>query len=133
MAKLTARAFGGLLSLLVVLAASLFIAAGTLAYWQAWVFLLVFTVSVVAITVYLIRNDPPLLERRVNAGPGAEQQTGQKIIQSVAAVAFLGLFVISALDHRLAWSLVPIPLVALGDVLVAAGLFVVFRVFKENT
>ena len=130
---LTARAFVGLLSLLVVLAASLFIPAGTLDYWQAWVFLVVFSVSVVAITVYLIGNDPRLLERRLNAGPSAEQETGQKIVQSVAAVAFVAFFVISALDHRLTWSLVPLPLVALGDVLVVLGLFIVFLVFKENT
>ena len=130
---LNRRASGGLLFSLLVMAALLFLPAWTLGYWQAWAFLAVFGVSAVAITVYLAKKDPKLLERRVHAGPTAEKDTSQKIIQTITAISFAGILVVSALDHRFAWTSLP-PYVALaGDALVALGFFIVFLVYKENT
>jgi hypothetical protein len=68
----------------IVLGVLLFLPAGTLNYWQAWVFIFVFMASVSAIGVYLSLKDPALLERRKNIGPAAEQSTTQKIIISLA-------------------------------------------------
>ena len=73
MKNLNTKAFGGLLFLLLVMAALLFLPAWTLDYWQAWIFLAVFGLSTLAVTVYLMKKDPKLLERRVDAGPGAEK------------------------------------------------------------
>lgn len=130
---LNKKASGGFLFLLLVMAALLFLPAWTLSYWQAWAFLAVFGVSATAITVYLTKRDPKLLERRLHAGPTAEKETSQKIIQTVTAISFAGLLVVSALDHRFAWTPVP-PYVALGgDALVVFGFFIVFLVYKENT
>jgi protein-S-isoprenylcysteine O-methyltransferase Ste14 len=133
MNRLNLKAFGGLLFLVGVLAAALFLSAWTLDYWQAWVFLAVFSASVLAITLFLMRRDPKLLERRVQAGPAAEKRKAQQIIQSLAQFAFIVTFIVPGLDRRCAWSAVPPALVAAGDVLVAIGLGVVFFVFRENT
>jgi protein-S-isoprenylcysteine O-methyltransferase Ste14 len=133
MMNLNIRALAGLFFLLIVLAVALFLPAGTLDYWQAWIFLVVFAVSVLAITLYLMKKDPQLLERRTTAGPGAEKEKSQNIIQSLASIAFIAIFVFCALDHRFAWSTVPPYIVAAGDILVALGLLIVFFVFKENT
>jgi protein-S-isoprenylcysteine O-methyltransferase Ste14 len=130
---LNKKASAGFLFLLLVMAALLFLPSWTLRYWQAWAFLGVFGVSATAITVYLTKRDPNLLERRLHAGPTAEKQTSQKIIQTITAISFAGLLVVSALDHRFAWTPVP-PYVALaGDALVVFGFFIVFLVYKENT
>ncbi len=132
-ASLNIRAFGGLLFLLLVMAALLFIPAWTLDYWQAWTFLAAYFASSLAITLYLIRNDPKLLERRMRGGPSAEKETSQKIIMFLASLGFIGLIVLPALDYRFAWSHMP-PYVALaGDVLVVLGWLAIFLVFKENT
>jgi protein-S-isoprenylcysteine O-methyltransferase Ste14 len=133
MKNLNIKAFGGLFFLVLVLALALFLPAGTLNYWQAWVFLVVWTVSVLAITLYLMKRDPGLLERRVAAGPVAEQQKSQRIIQSLASLAFILMFVVPGLDRRFGWSTVPAVVVIIGDILVAFGLYSVFLVFKENT
>jgi len=133
MKNLNIKAFGGLLFLLVALGALLFIPAGTFAYWQAWVFLAVFGFCTLAVTIYLMKKDPALLERRVKAGPGAEKEQTQKIIQSVASLAFIGIFIVSALDHRYSWSAVPLYATIAGDVIVALGLIAVFLVFRENS
>jgi protein-S-isoprenylcysteine O-methyltransferase Ste14 len=133
MNPLNRKAFGGLLQLMVFMAAALFIPAGTLNYWQAWVFLGVFFIAVLAITIYLIKKDPQLLERRIKAGSGAETRRSQKIIQFLAAIAFIMIFILSALDHRFAWSVLPFYVIVAGDFLVALGLFTVFLVFRENS
>jgi protein-S-isoprenylcysteine O-methyltransferase Ste14 len=127
------KAFGGFLFLFTEMATSLFLPAWTLDYREAWVFLAVFFTPVLAITLYLITRDPKLLERRINAGPGAEKERSQKIIQFLATIAFIMIFVLSAFDHRFKWSRVPMFLVAAGDICVALGLLIVFFVFKENS
>ena len=127
------KAFTGFLKLIVIVAVSLFVAAGTVDYWQAWIFLLVFFGSALAITFYLAKNDPKLLERRIKAGPSDEKEKSQKVIQFLATIAFVVIFIVPALDHRFGWSTVPPYLCIVGDILVAFGFLTVFLVFKENT
>jgi protein-S-isoprenylcysteine O-methyltransferase Ste14 len=130
---LNIKAFGGLLFLLLAMAALLFIPAWTLDFWQAWTFLAVYFASSLAITLYLMKKDPKLLERRMSGGPTAEKETTQKIIMCFASLGFIGLLVAPALDHRFAWSHVPPYAVLAGDVLVVLGWLAIFFVFKENT
>jgi protein-S-isoprenylcysteine O-methyltransferase Ste14 len=133
MKNLNQKAFAGLLGLLLVMASLLFVPARTLDYWQGWAFLGVFFASALAVTLYLMEKDPKLLERRLRAGPIAEKETSQKIIQTITSIAFIAILVVSALDHRFAWSTAP-PYVAIaGDVLVAVGFVIIFFVYKENT
>jgi len=67
------------------------------------------------------------------AGPAAEQRPTQKVVQTIASLAFISLFVIPGLDHRFGWSAVPPAVVASGNALVAVGLWVVFMTFRENS
>jgi protein-S-isoprenylcysteine O-methyltransferase Ste14 len=133
MSNLARKTVFGFAQLIVAMAIALFGPAWTLDYWQAWVYLFVFVGSAAIITLYLWRNDLSLLERRIDAGPTAERQTLQKVIQAVAAITFIGFLVVPSLDHRFAWSRVPVALEIAGDVLVAIGFFIVFRVFRENS
>src|SRR5271163_4040370 len=133
MKELDRRAFGGLTKMTVFLTALIFLPAWTVHYWQGWMCLLVFLVCATGITLYLMKNDPALLGRRMSAGAGAEQEKSQKIIQVLSSIAFAGLFVVSALDHRFAWSPVPVPGVIGGELLIVLGFIFVFLVFKENS
>ena len=133
MRSLIKKAVGGLLFLFVVLAVVLFGFAWTIYYWEAWIFLAVFFSPVLVITVYLIKRDPKLLERRIKAGPGAERQWSQKVIQSLAALAFILIFILSAVDHRFKWSAISVVVAIAGDILVVCGLGIVFFVFRENS
>jgi len=122
----------GMVQLVAALALFFFVPAGTVRYWQAWILLLTFSASSLAITLFLFRHDRALLERRLKAGPFAERQTAQKIISALAAVVFVAALVVPALDHRFAWSHVP-PWAALcGDGLVVLVFFFIFRVVREN-
>jgi len=104
-----------------------------LAYWQGWAFIAVFAISTNIIGVYLARNDPVLLERRRKVGPSAETRPAQKIIIALSFAVFIALLVVSALDYRFGWSEVPVWVSLLGNALVALGLMVDLRVFRENS
>src|SRR5262245_33889976 len=100
MDKLHRKAALNLLQLPLVVGALIFLPAGTLNYWQAWLFTTVFFACSLAITVYLAINDPKLLERRMRAGPSAETEPSQKIIMVVALLSLAALPVLSAIDYR---------------------------------
>jgi protein-S-isoprenylcysteine O-methyltransferase Ste14 len=119
--------------LVVVMGLLLFIPAGTLRYRQAWVYLSIFTGASVLITLYLMRNDPGLLERRMRSGPRAEKRPTQKFIMLATIIGFIALLIVPSLDHRFGWSAVPLGGELLGDVLVVVGFYFMYLVYRENT
>ncbi len=133
MKNLNARAWLALAVLAVVMGLLLFVPAGTIHYWQAWAYLLIFTGASILITLYLMRKDLALLERRMSGGPTAEKQPTQKIIMLCTSIAFIALLVVPGFDHRFGWSTVPLGGVVAGDVLVAIGFYLIFLVYRENT
>jgi protein-S-isoprenylcysteine O-methyltransferase Ste14 len=114
------------------MAALLFLPARTLDYGQAWGFLIAFGTYSLAVTIYLMQNDPALLERRVRGGPGAEKAVAQQIAMSFASFGFLATLVVSALDHRAHPFGVPLIAVWTGEVCVGVGFVAIFFVFREN-
>lgn len=129
---LNKRAWLRLVFLAIMMGLLLFLPAGTVQYWQAWVYLAVFFGASLLITLYLMKKDPGLLKRRLRGGPTAEKEKTQKIIMFFATLGFIALLVVPALDHRFRWSSVPLYMVIAGDILTALGLYVVFLVYKEN-
>jgi protein-S-isoprenylcysteine O-methyltransferase Ste14 len=130
---LARRAFGGLITFQVVLALLLFVPAGTWHYWQAWMYWLVFTASVLLVTLYFLRFDPALVERRLHAGPTAERRPSQKVIQTAAALLLCALFATPALERRLHHAPLPAALSLAADLLVVVSFALIFRVFRENS
>jgi protein-S-isoprenylcysteine O-methyltransferase Ste14 len=131
--SLSRRAFAATAKFLVALGLFIFVPAGSIRYWQGWLLWSNFALWCVAFTPYFLKHDPALLERRLRAGPAAEREPTQKRIQLFASIFVCALFVVSALDYRLGWSTVPTSVVLIGNVLVAAGFWFVFVVFRENS
>jgi protein-S-isoprenylcysteine O-methyltransferase Ste14 len=117
----------------VVFIALIFWPAGTLDYWQGWVFLSVFASLTIVSTVHLAIHDRPLLERRMKAGPQYEREWSQKIIVSLVLVIFFLSIVLPALDHRYGWSPVAAWVSILGNVLVVLSFLFMFRVIRVNS
>ena len=130
MKNLFIKAVGGLLFVFVAVSGLIFLSAWTFNYWQAWTFLAVFMVSISAIFIYLAKNDPGLLARRVKS---TEKETSQKVIRFFVNLAFTAVIVLSAIDHRFAWSAASPLAVFVGDAFVLFGMLIIFLVFKENT
>ena len=131
--SLARRTWAGFASFAIALAALLCLSAWSVTYWQGWAFLCVFLGSAVLITMYFLKHDPALIERRLKAGPAAEKEQSQKIIQVLATVFFIAMIVVPTVDHRMHWSSTPAYIVIIGDILVAVGMLIVFVVYKENS
>jgi protein-S-isoprenylcysteine O-methyltransferase Ste14 len=127
------RAFAGLAKFQIALAFLIFLPAWSLTYWQGWLYWLVFGAASAVVTLYFLRHDPALVERRMKAGPGAEQEPTQKRILWLASAALVALYVVSALDRRFGWSFVPARLALLGDALVLLGYYGIFLTLRENS
>jgi protein-S-isoprenylcysteine O-methyltransferase Ste14 len=128
LARLTASSILGLVAFGVIL----FLPAGTFNYWQAWVFIAVFTVATIVPTIYLYRTNPAALQRRMHAGPRAETRPAQKIIITASFVDIFVMMAFSAFDRRMGWSTVPVWVSFLGNVVVAAGLGIAMVVIAQN-
>lgn len=113
-----------------VLCAILFLPAGTLRYWQAWVWMGVLMVPMLGVLVYLLRNDPALLERRMRT---REKEREQSLLMKFSYLWFLLTFLVPGFDFRFGWSHVPPALVIAADVLVFLGYYLFIVVMKENT
>jgi len=130
---LNPRAWLALVILAGVMCVLLFGTAGTTRYWQAWAYVSIFLGASVLTTLYLMKRDPALLERRMRGGPMFERESTQRVIMAFTSLGFIALLVVPALDHRFGWSDVPVWAVVVGDVLVAIGFYFIFLVYRENT
>jgi protein-S-isoprenylcysteine O-methyltransferase Ste14 len=133
MNPLAKGAAAGIAGLLVPLAAIIFLAAGTIYFWQGCLFWLSFSLSVITITAYLLKRDPALVERRMRAGPQAESRPRQKILQTLNLVMFVAIVMVPGIDHRFGWSETPAVIVVIANSLVMAAFGFIFIVFRENT
>ena len=133
MTSLSVKALLSVIVLTAAMGAIIFVSAGTVDYWQAWIYLAVFIIVSLLTTIYLIKNDPELLKRRMRGGPLAERRTTQRIVMLLTSLAFIALLAVPSLDRRFGWSTVPLYVVIAGDTLVAIGFYFIFLVYKENT
>jgi len=133
MSKLNTRAWLGLAAVIIVMGLLLFISAGTVHYWQAWIYLAVYFGSSLLISLYLMKKDPALLQRRMSGGPSAEKTRTQQLSMLFASAGFIGSLIVPALDHRFAWSNIPISAVVAGDILTVVSFCIMFLVFRENS
>ncbi|QUR68536.1 methyltransferase family protein [Mycobacterium spongiae] len=117
---------------LVILGVALFLSAGTLNYWQAWVFIAVFAFGTIISSRYLARTAPAALQRRKRGGPRAETRMVQKFIVTAALLGGLTMMAFSAIDHRFRWSSVPTAVSLVGVVAIAAGLGMMTLVIVQN-
>jgi protein-S-isoprenylcysteine O-methyltransferase Ste14 len=118
---------------LVFMALLIFGPAGTVHYWQAWVFLAVFVVLTIAMGTYFVIHDPALVERRMEVGPRAETEPAQRLIVSLLLGGLLAMLIVPGFDRRWHWSDVPAWLTILADAGVAASFVLFYFVMKQNS
>ncbi len=122
----------GLVAAFVLIALAVFLSAGTLNYWQGWLYMGVGVVSSVLLTMNIVK-DPALLERRTKFGPGSEGRPIQKIIVAMTGIPVIAAFIVPGLDRRFGWSSVPPWLSVFGNIVIIISIWMVYRVFKENS
>lgn len=100
-------------------------------FWEGWRYWLIFTLCVLAIALYFLQHDPGLIERRLSAR--TEKDQSQQMIRGALNLALILLIVVAGIDHRLGWSDVSAPVVAVADVVVALGFVIIFLTFQANS
>lgn len=110
--------------------ALLLVPSGTLAFWPAWVFLVVLFGPMVFVAFYFLRHDRALLHRRMES---REVEPEQRMIIGISALVCIGGFVLPGLDFRHGWSSLPVAIILIADLLVFLGYMVAFWVLKTNS
>jgi protein-S-isoprenylcysteine O-methyltransferase Ste14 len=100
-------------------------------YWQGWLYWIVFSLCSLAITLYFLRHDPALIERRLRER--TEKEESQKAVRALLTVAVILLLALPGIDHRFGWSHVPAFVVVIADAIVVLGFAIIFMTFKANS
>jgi len=114
----------------IVLGLFILVPAGTINYWQVYIYIAVLVVPMIFVLFYFLQNDPIFLERRTRA---KEKEKVQIIIQIVFTFILLSGFVIPGFDKRFGWSDIPIYIVIVADIVILFGYLIIFFVFKQNS
>jgi protein-S-isoprenylcysteine O-methyltransferase Ste14 len=117
-----------------LIAALLFVPAGTLAWPEGWVFFAEMMGGAALVTWWLAVHDPALLKERMGGAFQKGQSFADKVFMSFMMIAWYGWLVLMALDAK-RWrvSHMPVALNTIGAALIALGFVIVWRVFRENS
>jgi protein-S-isoprenylcysteine O-methyltransferase Ste14 len=130
---MSGRLLISLAGLALAMGALIFASAGTLDFWQAWLFLACYFAASLVVSLWLQRHDPALLRRRMRGGPFAEGERSQKIIMTITSIGFIALLVVPGFDRRFGWSEMPDAVAIIGDMLLLAGWLGILAVFRANS
>ena len=114
-------------SLLII--AIIFIPAGTLHFFNGWLFTAALLIPMTFVLFYLFFRDPELLEKRINL---KEKEDAQKKYVKYSMLQFIISFTIPGLDFRFGWSHVPPWLVFVSLILMMGGYFMFIAVMMQN-
>jgi protein-S-isoprenylcysteine O-methyltransferase Ste14 len=118
------------LAALVVVGALLFFPAGSLKFWQGWVYLLIWFVPALLAFAYFYKHDPELVERRLRR---KEEVREQKLIMKLVYATYVIAFVLPGFDHRFGWSQMPVWLTVFSQIVVFSGYSMTLWVMKANS
>ena len=102
--KLFTQAIVKFLSGLLLAGALLFVPAGTLGYWQAWLLIGILFVPMFIAGLVMMKKCPDLLRKRLNV---REEQEEQKTVILLSGLMFLAAFIVAGLNFRFSWRVLP--------------------------
>jgi len=116
------------------MAVLLFVAAGTIAWPQGWIYLAAMGAAGFAGGFWLARRDPALLAERLGSPFQRDQERSDKIFMSVLILLWVAWFVFMPLDAvRFRLSHVPVWAQAIGALLIALSMYAFYLTFRENS
>ena len=112
-----------------LVAALLFLPAGTLAYTRGWLLLGLLFVPMLIAGFVMLAKSPEFLKKRLDA---KEKQGTQKGVIAFSGLMFIAGFVVAGLDFRFGWSQMPMPVTITASVLFLAAYGLYAEVMREN-
>lgn len=114
---------------LVSVALLLFLSAGTLDYWNGWLFMGILFLPMLGLGAFLLAKDPELLQKRLQM---KETEPEQKRVVLLSGIMFLVGFVLCGLNHRFSWVVMPRWMAVLSAVVFLAAYGLYAEVMREN-
>lgn len=112
-----------------LMAALIFVPAGTVSFMNGWLLMVLLFVPMLFLGIYLYVKAPELLKKRLNT---REKQSGQKWVVGLSGLLFVASFVVAGLDHRFGWTEIPKIYVGAGAVVLLLSYMLYAEVMKEN-
>lgn len=107
----------------------LFLPAGTLHYWNAWLFVAILFVPMFFLGIVMLFKSPKLLERRLYA---KEKVNEQKWVIALSGIMFVAAFVVAGLNFRFSWHSLPDYVIWSGTVIFLLSYLMYAEVMREN-
>ena len=107
----------------------LFIPAGTLNYWNAWLFISILFVPMLIVGIILMIKSPDLLRKRLNS---KEKESKQEILILLGGIMFVCGFVVSGLNYRFEWIILPKWIVFIATIIFLLAYVLYVEVLREN-
>jgi protein-S-isoprenylcysteine O-methyltransferase Ste14 len=123
--KAFARFFLGFVFVILLI----FLPAGTIHFLNGWFFIGGLFLPMIFAFIYLIKNDPELLEKRINL---KEKEKEQKKYVKLSVLLYVVAYIIPGLDFRFGWSDVPLWLVLAALVFMLTGYVMFIVVMLQN-
>ena len=107
----------------------IFLPAGTLAYFNGWLFMGILFVPMFLAGLVMMTKSPELLKKRLNA---KEKEREQSLVVKLSGLMFLAGFIVAGLDFRFGW--LPLPQgVSYGAAVVFLFAYILYaEVLREN-
>jgi protein-S-isoprenylcysteine O-methyltransferase Ste14 len=115
--------------IMILLALLVLVPAGTIHYWQFYLYCASFIIPMCFTLVYFIKKDPEFLARRMK---GTEQEHEQRLVVFATVIIFVSGFSIAGLDRRFGWSDISTAVIITADLIFVASYLFILRVFYEN-
>lgn len=107
----------------------IFLPAGTLKFFNGWLFVAGLLIPMTFTLIYLLIKDPELLEKRIKI---KEKENAQKKYIKLSILLFVIAYIIPGLDFRFKWSSVPMWLVMVSLLTMICGYIGFIIVMLQN-
>jgi protein-S-isoprenylcysteine O-methyltransferase Ste14 len=128
--KLLMKASSILFLILLFVCSALFLSAGSLKFWNAWILIGEFFLLEFIFIIYLAIKEPELLQKRTIFKEKEKTQRTFNIL--VWTLAIITILIIPGLDFRYHLSHVPVWLVLVASTIMLSGFIMVVIVMKQN-
>ena len=107
----------------------LYLPAGTLHYWNAWVFVAILFVPMFFLGIVMLFKSPKLLEKRLDT---KEKVNEQKWVVALSGIMFIAAFVVAGLNFRYSWHSLPDYVIWIGVGVFLLSYLMYAEVMREN-
>ena len=114
----------------ILLGVLIFLPAGTLAYFNGWLFMGILFVPMFSAGLVMMAKNPKLLESRLNA---KEKQKEQDLVVKLSGLMFLAGFIVAGLGVRFGWYMLPKSVAIAFAVVFLIAYILYAEVLRENT